>query len=951
MDDKSRISTYTDHAGKPEDTEQAIRESELNFRTFFETMDDMLGVATLDGVLFYGNSALMHKLGYDMAELKGKHLLDLLPAADLADGKVALKAFIRGELHSYQPLLETKEGLFIPVEFRIWRGKWNGEESLFCVGKDLTAVQEAQHRFQQLFRYNPALMALNSVPEMRFVDVNDVFLDKLGYTRDEVVGKTSAELGLLVESGGQRRARLELDKYGRFTDLELQVRNKQGELLEGLFSGEVIHEKTQDYYLTVMVDITDLKRVEKKLRTANEHLEKTTAWANALATQAEIASSAKSDFLANMSHELRTPISGVIGMTNLLLDTPLNEEQQHYTEIIRSSGGTLLALVNDILDFSKIEAGKLDLEEIDFDLDSLLDDITAALAAGASEKRIEFACVRNTDVPVLLRGDPVRIRQVLTNLVDNAIKFTAQGEVSIQVGVDSRSVPSLMDTSTIRLRFCVRDSGIGIPADKVNLLFEKFTQVDASTTRKYGGSGLGLAICKRLVELMDGEIGVNSLVGKGSEFWFTMPLVRQQTRESNEAVFPDLQNLRVLVVDDHEDSRGSLMAHFTSWQVRAEEAADGEQALHILKQAAAQGEPHDLVIIDQQMPGMDGEELGQRIMASRELREMPLLMLLTPDALGESQRLIEAGYVACLPKPAPSRLLLNALRAISNKNQEIPVPLDETEAAEEMVSAFNSDIKKHILLVEDNKINQQVASGLLRKMGLRADIAGDGFEAAEMLENNRYDLILMDLQIPGISGLQLTHRIRGHELPEVNSDIPIIAMTAHVLQVDRDECQQAGMNDFISKPISFQTLKSVLQYHLFPGEGISEPVAPVLDVLGSTSAVVFDRKAFLERILGDEELAVVVLKGFVEDIPKQISLLRKQLEQEDRSSACQQIHTIKGAAANIGAESFRQFAEMMETTICKGSIQTAQETVSQLQSCFLELRSKLLCFWEESDME
>ncbi|MEI7990515.1 MAG: PAS domain S-box protein, partial [Chloroflexota bacterium] len=645
-------------------TEKLLQESESNFRTFFETIDDMLLVSSLDGRIIFSNPAVTRKLDYEAEELAGLLLLDLYPADNSAETEAVYTAIFSGENSTCLLPLVTSQGALVPVETQIWFGRWDGADCIYSVSKDLSAEREAQQRFEHIFRRNPNMMALSSLND-KFLDVNDTILNTIGFTRDEMIGKTAHELRIFTEPEKQEAAGQMLAHQGRIQNIELKVRKKDGQLIDGLFSGEIIEIQGQKIFLTVMMDITARKQAEEVLRHINAELEQQTAVANLMAEKAEQANLAKSEFLANMSHEIRTPMNGVIGLTGLLLDTDLNEEQQHYAEMIYASGESLMTLINDILDFSKIEAGKLELEILDFDLLSLLEDFAAAMAIRAHEKDLELHWAAEAGVPSLLRGAPGRLRQILTNLLGNAIKFTRQGEVSV-------SVTMLYETQDeVNLRFAVRDSGIGIPPEKIALLFNKFSQVDASTTRQFGGTGLGLAISKQLVELMGGEIGVESEEGKGSEFWFTIRLKRQSAMRT--------------------------------------------------------------------------------------------------------------------PTPRKS------------------VP---------EITPLSLDSDKRILLVEDNIVNQKVALGILKKLGLHADAAANGLEALRALESLPYDLVLMDVQMPEMDGLEATRQIRSAQSNVLNHAIPIIAMTANAMPEDRQRCLQAGMNDFIAKPVQAMTLALALAHWL-----------------------------------------------------------------------------------------------------------------------------------------
>ena len=543
-------------------------------------------------------------------------------------------------------------------------------------------------------------------------------------------------------------------------------------------------------------DITARKQVEAELQNINRQLEEATAQASEMARKAEMASIAKSEFLANMSHEIRTPMNGVIGMTGLLLATGLTNEQRRYAETISSSGQTLVSLINDILDFSKIEAGKLELESIDFDLSTFLEDFADMVAFRAHEKDLDLTCVADPGGPDRLRGDPARLRQVLLNLTGNAIKFTKQGEVAVRAAMVSSS------DSGVVMRFSVRDTGIGIPESKQAMLFEKFSQVDASTTREYGGTGLGLAISKQLVQLMGGEIGVTSTVGRGSEFWFTARFGRAAEVVGEARQHPRLPDCRILVVDDNATNREVLTAQLRSWGARAEEAPDGPAALQALARGDAEGDPFQTAVLDMQMPGMSGEALAVAIRADARLKGIRLVLLTSLCRSHEDQSSAVIEFAACLTKPPHKSDLLRSLTG------DAPEPAPQAPSGSPRKKSGRAF---RILLVEDNLINQKVAEALLRKMGIFPDAVTSGESAIRSLATRPYDVVLMDVQMPGMNGLTATRLIRAPDSTALNPRIPIIAMTANAMQGDREVCLKAGMDDYLAKPIAVQSLAAALE--------------------------------------------------------------------------------------------------------------------------------------------
>lgn len=915
---------------KKRENDYLISEERQKLKAITETMAEGMFVQDAEGRITFMNRAAEEMLQLAPGEALGQIAHDLIHVHYSDDGHavskeecpIRVQTQLGNVYYSENEFFRAANNHLIPVQVTSAAFEVNnGDRGSVTIFRDISQRKLDEQELKlaaNVFESSLSGIVITDV-NLNILAVNQAFSNITGYSKDEAVGQSIKLLKSGQHGAGFYQQMWQQLKQKGYWSGEIWNRRKNGEVYPQMQTISAVYDDhhTISHYVATFSDFTERKRYEEELQLARiEALE---------------SAQAKSEFLANMSHEIRTPMNGVLGMLELALETDLNEEQRELLRIAHSSGGTLLALLNSILDLAKVEAGKIELETIDFAPRQVLEDIVKLFAAQAQNKSLELALLVDERVPDFLNGDPTRLRQIVSNLLGNAIKFTEQGEIS----VSAKTIPQ---EQGCLLHVAVKDSGIGISESAQKRIFEAFSQADGSTTRKYGGTGLGLTLSKQIVESMGGQIGVESVPGEGSTFWFTIALNPPQESHSSFNHHPELAGLRALIVDDNATNRLILERYCDMWKIYHRSVNDGEEALNELQQAERKGRPYDLLLSDMMMPGMDGLQLA------REIRKQavfpPLKMVLLTSYAGRTLRMdaMEAHFDLLIAKPIGMLELHDGLVRILTAAPQTAVktPLGTPEA--DLAVLHN----RRVLLAEDNEVNRRVAIANLTKLGLQVDYAENGLQAVEAFENGAYDLILMDCQMPIMDGSSATREIRKLEKTTARARTPIVALTAFVTPNEIDQCLNAGMDSHLGKPFTRDALIQMLLTYIQPPTAASAetPSPPSTEDTVNNPAIL--DKTVLEGLkeLLDGDLNVI-LEPFMEQLPFILNDIQIGLDKDDSQQVYRAAHTLKSSAANVGGTRVSELSKQLEALAKQNQLAQVAAEFAQLERAVEQLSQAL----------
>jgi PAS domain S-box-containing protein len=898
--------------------EEAVRESETRYRILAENATDIISRLSPEGIYLYVSPACRYLLGYSQQEMVGRSALNFFHPDDRIKMQIAQhRNNDLSEAFNSMYRLLCKDGSYVWVESTsktVVDQSTGQTKEIITVSRNITlrkaaeqSLAESEQRLAQIIETVQEGITLSD-EKGQFEIFNSAMEQLTGYTMSEA--NASGDFSMVLYPDEDRRQHAlkglkTLLENGPHSDLETTITSKKGAELTLLVTTTLVEFRGRKLFLTVYRDITERKKAEEALKSAKE--------------AAEEATRAKSEFLAMMSHEIRTPMNSVIGVTDLLLQTTLNPEQREFVETIRVGGESLLTVINDILDFSKIESGKIEFEERPLELKTCIEEVLDLLSHKAIEKGVDLIYWIDHSVPPYIVGDALRLRQILINLVSNAIKFTDHGEVFVSTSLSWKLGDELA------LKFSVRDTGIGISADKLDRLFKAFSQVDSSTTRRYGGTGLGLVISQRLAELMGGNIWAESELGKGSTFSFT---INSSTPPANMVLpkfylrgkVPELNGKRVLIVDDNETNLMILRMHCENWGMTPRTSASSRKALEWVRK----GDPFDVAIIDMMIPEMDGLQLAKELRAIRSRESLPLILC---SSAGQSATEYDPDnlFSAILVKPIKQDQIFEAVTAVvtgTNRAKARAKPTPSTMSTEHLPLS--------LLVAEDNPVNQKLLVRVLQQLGYSADLAADGAEVLRALKKKRYDLIFMDVHMPEMDGLEATRTIVNSRRREERPII--IAVTADALQGDREKCIEAGMDDYITKPIRMADIQGVIERW---GKATAEPAKKSVKA-DPTAGLGLLEQAMLERMqqLGLEtDLAFMIelIATYAPSFEKQFELLTKATSEKDAHNLHQAAHSLKGAGLNIGALEFGELCRKIEDLASGNDFESVESMIAALK--------------------
>ncbi len=890
-----------------------------------------------EGHILWVNESFKKLTGFTLDDVRGQRPGALLQGPETDPATIAhMRAQLaRGEGFTVEIVNYTKDRrtYWMSVDCQPVKDAHGRIRQFIAIESDISArkaaelaLKQTEEKFRGIFE-NAVMGIFQTTASGQYIAANLALARIYGYDSVDDLKTSVGDIARQLYVNPDRRAQfIDAIASGQVENFESQIHRKDGSIIWITENAREVRGPRGEFlfYEGTIENITQRKVAEEKLQAAKQ--------------VAEAASRSKSDFLANTSHEIRTPLNGVIGMLDLLTGTRLDPQQQRYAAIAKSSADALLTLINDILDFSKIEAGKLELSPAEFDLAQTVEQVVEMLGPRAAARGLEFAACVDPAVHRNLRGDPDRLRQILVNLTSNAIKFTHSGEVIIRAAL-------LEDGPAPLVKFTVSDTGIGIAPERMHRLFQSFSQVDASTTRKYGGTGLGLAICKQLVALMGGDVGVESAPGKGSTFWFTARFEKQPARALPAHSVPrnlNVRGLRVLAVDDNATHCEILTEQLRHWGFLTGAASSGPDALVALAAAAEAGHPYAVAVVDMQMPQMDGLELGAAIKNHPSLRDTVLIMLTSLDSSLPESELRAAGFAGYMHKPLRQSLLFDAImESVAGQAQLLAAAAPLAPPATNLVTRAGV----RVLLAEDNEVNQVVAVELLRRAGYACDLVSDGRQAVEAVAKNRYDVVLMDCQMPELDGFEATALIRAHEAVARNRHTPIVALTANAVKGDRERCLAAGMDFYLTKPIDpvklIEMVDSIAMLKTRPSPSTPAPVpapaAPAAPAPSTKPPIAYDD--LLERCLGSTDFLKGLLKRCESAWAKDISALTDAIRSKDPAAVSRAAHALKGSAANLSATTVQKLAGQIESLARAGDLTTAQSAVPTLEQAVAECKN------------